>query len=203
MTYTIDDLPERYQAQAREKLAAAPQMPLRIVGETAETAQPEPLELKQPDAESEEKIQAAAIAELKRHDFIVLQTTHRYNSQACPACGHWARPTGGYGATPGVPDLLCSREEWPRGVWFGIEKKSATGTLSPAQVLLEAQARIVVTRTAAAALAEADTLSRAFAKYGMPPPYVSAAAVAKARDRVRKALEAKQIAAAKRKRGRR
>ena len=44
MTYTIDDLPERYQAQAREKLAAVPQMPLRIVGGAA----PEPLTLTPP-----------------------------------------------------------------------------------------------------------------------------------------------------------
>lgn len=89
----------------------------------------------------------------------VLSTTVRYKLQTCPRCSHRFRPVGGYGATPGVPDRLVRLDNWPRGVWLGLELKGSKTRLSPEQKLLFADGAIYVCRTgdqAREALALAD-----------------------------------------------
>ena len=133
------------------------------------TPKPPKLTLVAPHAETEEVIQAAAIRELTKACFVVLQTSVRYHNQKCAGCGAWARPTGGTGTTPGVPDLIVSHELWPIGLWIGIEMKSATGALSPAQRLLRAQGRIFVARSAAEAVGLAQSVHAVITQAADPP----------------------------------
>ena len=136
---------------------------------TAVAAKPPKLTLVAPHAETEEVIQAAAIRDLTKACFVVLQTSVRYHNQKCAGCGAWARPTGGTGTTPGVPDLIVSHELWPTGLWIGIEMKSATGVLSPAQRLLRAQGRIFVARSAAEAVGLAQSVHAVIKQFADPP----------------------------------
>lgn len=96
---------------------------------------------------TEESIQAAIIEGLTLMKFTVLQTSHRTKLTECPACSMRFRPGGGYGATPGVPDLLISHPSWPVGCWLGMEVKGPTTAISPAQAALLKQARIVIARS--------------------------------------------------------
>ena len=150
--------------------------------------------------EDEEDVQAKAILALSRTGFIVLQTSVRYHAQQCRECGTWARPTGGTGTTPGVPDLLVSHEEWPEGLWLGVEMKDSDGGLQLEQKLLLAQARIVVARAAEAALQAAhrcgDRLTRAF-----PAPALDRAKIADLRAKVQEAKIARAVKNAQKRRG--
>jgi len=199
MSFRLEDFSPERQAEIRRKLGEQPVQPLQITGGASVKA--ENLKLVEPKPEGEEDIQRAAIKLLQDHGYLVLQTAHRYQSQACPECGTWLTPCGGYGSTPGVPDLICSRPEWPRGVWLGIEMKTAKGPLSAAQELLKAQGRIVIARSAGVAIWEANATSEDFASSLMAPAYIDPAEVQVARAKVQKEKEAKQLAAARKKRG--
>jgi ribosomal protein S19E (S16A) len=57
-----------------------------------------------------------------------------------------------YFQTVGLPDLFVTHPEWPQGEWLGIELKSATGKLRPAQQELHDKGRTVVARSVAEGL---------------------------------------------------
>ena len=107
---------------------------------------------------TEEMVQAQIIEGLRAHRLTVLQTTvrgkqslwcpdcrERFSTQKCPRCHrHVGMPKG---TTPGVPDLIVSRETWPVGVWLGIEVKGPATRVSAEQQALAAAGRIVVARS--------------------------------------------------------
>lgn len=96
---------------------------------------------------TEEQVQAAIIEGLTALGYTVLQTSHRVKLAECPRCHSRFRPVGGYGSTPGVPDLLVSRTSWPVGCWLGLEVKGPKTAISPAQKGLLDAARIVIARS--------------------------------------------------------
>lgn len=155
-----------------------------------------PLKMVPPAGVDEEAVQAVTIRVLERAGFIVLQTSVRYHNQECPACHKWFRPRGGTGTTPGVPDLLVTREDWPPGLWLGIEMKDADGGLTAAQVLLHAQQRVFIARSPQMAVSLAEAATALFLVYDLEPPELDREAIDKARARVQKAKEAAQIRAA-------
>lgn len=104
----------------------------------------------------EEIVQAASIKLLEENGFRVKQTSVRYKLQKCKKCGHSQRPTGGYGASGGVPDLLVRHPSWPKGLWRGIEIKGPTTRISPEQKKLAAEDAIFIVRSAADALEAAN-----------------------------------------------
>lgn len=147
---------------------------------------PRNLKLAAPPAEQETDIQAAAIAELTRAGYIVLQCSVRYHAQRCRECGAWARPEGGTGQSPGIPDLIVTRESWPIGLWRGVEMKGPKTPLSAEQELLLAQGRISAVRTAAEARECADAATAGFVIAGFEAPVLDQEAIAAARARVEK-----------------
>lgn len=126
---------------------------------------------------SEEQVQQAIQQALLACRYRVLSTVHRYRRQPCPECGQMIRPSGGIGATPGVPDLLVSHDAWGGGgggalpLWAGIEVKGPRTRLSPEQEELEASGRIVVVRSWREAVEAVQAVEReAFgAVYGVTP----------------------------------
>lgn len=103
--------------------------------------------------EKEEGTQRAIIEALRWKGYTVLQTTVRF--RRCQSCGTYPAKAH-YGADPGVPDLLVTRSTWPPAVFRGMEVKSATGKLSPAQKDLAADERVVVVRSVDEALAAVE-----------------------------------------------
>lgn len=96
---------------------------------------------------TEEQIQRTIVEGLTVLGYIVLQTTHRRKALSCPRCQTIFRPAGGYGASPGVPDLIVSRLDWPAGTWLALEVKGSSTRLSKEQKYLQAEARIVIVRS--------------------------------------------------------
>ena len=69
----------------------------------------------------------------------------------------------GYGASPGVPDLLVRHPDWePPGVWLAIETKGSHTPLNAAQKALYAAGAIVVARSVQAALLAVQQTSSHF-----------------------------------------
>jgi hypothetical protein len=101
---------------------------------------------------SEESTQAAIIEELARRGYLVLSTSEHRKREQCAGCGAWRTPGKGRGTTPGVPDLLVSRDEWPPGVWLGLEVKGARTAVSREQKALAARRRIFIVRSAREAM---------------------------------------------------
>lgn len=95
---------------------------------------------------SEEDLQRAAIECLHLLDYIALQTTVRYKRQKCEACGSVATPKGGYGASPGVPDLIITHHTWPRHMAMLAELKGPATKVSPDQKMYEAFGRYPIIR---------------------------------------------------------
>lgn len=79
---------------------------------------------------TEEMIQRQIIDGLERFGYTVHQTTVRKKLASCPKCHSLFRPSGGYGASYGVPDLLVRRPSWPRGLSLGLEVKRPAGKFS-------------------------------------------------------------------------
>ena len=79
--------------------------------------------------------------------YLVLHTQHQYRMQTCPRCQYEFRPTGGYGADKGIPDLLLHHPSWPDGQLMGMEVKGSKTPLSKEQKILLAQRAIVVCRS--------------------------------------------------------
>ena len=89
--------------------------------------------------------------------FLVLHTQHQYLLQTCPRCHQRFRPTGGYGADKGIPDLLARHPDHPRGMWLGLEVKGPRTAISPEQRVLADAGAIIICRSwedARAAIAE-------------------------------------------------
>ncbi len=101
---------------------------------------------------SEDVLQTHVMGALRTRGYIVLSTVHRYKKQRCPKCAQQFWAQGGYGATPGVPDLIVSHADWPSGMWVGLELKGTQTVLSPAQKQLREQDRIFIVRTVDQAL---------------------------------------------------
>lgn len=125
---------------------------------------------------SEEQVQNAIQQALLACRYRVLSTVHRYRMQPCPECGQTIRPSGGYGSSPGVPDLLVSHDAWGRdssgrALWSGIEVKGPKTPLSPEQEELEAAGRIVVVRSWREAVEAVEAVQReAFGEvFGITP----------------------------------
>ena len=120
---------------------------------------------------SEGQIQSATIAYLRGHGFIVLQTSVRVRTNT--------------GQTPGIPDLLVSREEWPAGAWIGFEVKAQKGVPTPEQELLLAQGRTFLVRDFETAVTIAKMADKAF-KEKLPPFRADQSAINKALLRIAK-----------------
>lgn len=95
----------------------------------------------------EEDVQRTIMEGLRLLGCTVLQTSHRVKLSRCPKCAASYRPSGAYGASQGVPDLLVSRKVWPVGAWLGLEVKGPTTALSPHQKDLLLTGRIVIVRS--------------------------------------------------------
>lgn len=112
--------------------------------------------------DTEEQIQAITIQAAAALGFRVLQTSVRVRMVDCPQCHARFRPAYlGYGATPGVPDLLICRDRWPWPVMIGLEMKGPNTEISPAQADLQAAGRILIARTMETALAGLQAAERA------------------------------------------
>lgn len=89
---------------------------------------------------TEKSIQTTLVHALETCSYIVLEIA---KGRSAKAAGAWT------GTTPGAPDLLVSHPDWHEGQWLGIELKTATGRLRPAQAALHARGRIIVCRSVA------------------------------------------------------
>lgn len=70
------------------------------------------------------------------------KTTHRV--KRCE-CGRWSR--GDYGATKGIADILCRRDNWPPAMWLALELKSPRGRVRPEQAELAAAGAVHIVRS--------------------------------------------------------
>jgi hypothetical protein len=108
---------------------------------------------------TEEQVQRTILDGLTAMGYTVLQTSHRtkrvkvcascrtknYVPMKCNAC---SRPLPwGYGATPGVPDLIVSHKAYGQGVWVGLEVKGPKTAVSEAQRKLRDAGHIHVVRS--------------------------------------------------------
>jgi hypothetical protein len=119
-----------------------------------------PLFLHEPrDDRSEEARQAEGVSWLRANGYTVLEVG-KFRTQAI--CGRCSREekravkafckdckaavfSPNTGSTPGTPDTLISRDDWPVGAWLGMEwKDGPKGRRKPEQAALEAAGRIVV-----------------------------------------------------------
>lgn len=100
---------------------------------------------------TEEDLQRAIIVDLKERGLEVLQTTVRYRASPCDHCGKPTRSKGGYGASPGVPDLLV----WVGG-WKGLECKGLKTPVSDEQKRLAREGKIIIVRSLEEALAAVE-----------------------------------------------
>lgn len=111
--------------------------------------------------ETEAGLQAAIVQALTLTGHVVLETSEHRRGQTCPRCGQWQVLAGGRGTSKGVPDLLVTDEDWPVGVWVGLEVKTRDGRVSPAQQALSDRGRIVVVRSVEEALVAVGKAERA------------------------------------------
>lgn len=95
----------------------------------------------------ENAIQGGIVMGFRSYGYLTLETSEHRRPVRCPCCSHFFTPAGGNGRQAGVPDLLVSHEEWPAGVWFGVEVKGSHTAVSSAQQELRAAQRIVVARS--------------------------------------------------------
>jgi hypothetical protein len=100
----------------------------------------------------EEDVQATIMEGLELLGYRVLQTTHRVQLASCPTCHQRFRPGGGYGSSPGVPDLIVTRDDWPHFAWCGLEVKRPGGPMRPEQKTFYLAGRIAVADSFEAAL---------------------------------------------------
>lgn len=92
---------------------------------------------------NEEQVQRSIIDGLQLMGYIVLQTSRR--GVSCRHCG--AKTFGSDGVTRGLPDLVVSRESWPKHCALLIEVKGPATALSVEQALLERKGRIAIARS--------------------------------------------------------
>jgi hypothetical protein len=101
---------------------------------TAVKASYSPSEIKQLMSEtgSEKTLQQMVVKELERLGWQVLVTNAGIRKEAAAGL---KKGKGAVFATPGIPDLFVRTltRKWPIAAWIGIELKTATGKLSPAQ----------------------------------------------------------------------
>lgn len=110
----------------------------------------------------EETVQRGIINALLSLGYIVSQTTVRYKFQHCPRCSHGFRPTGGYGASKAVPDLLIRNPAWPPALWLGIEVKGTETRLSEEQKAAQKAGHIVIARSVEDALMHVRQVENSF-----------------------------------------
>lgn len=130
-----------------------PQNRARILEAVSSPIDPRLVDAPRSSSTCEEDVQAASIRALRELGLVVLQASVRYRSHSCPKCGERFYDHQDTGQTPGIPDLLVRRPDWPRALWLGSEQKGDRTRLSPAQRDLHAGGHIVVARCAAANLA--------------------------------------------------
>jgi len=107
-------------------------------------------------SDCEEEVQRETIKTLRERGYRVLQTSVRYKSVKCPDCGCRFFNHQGTGQTPGIPDLLVQPENDPSTRWMGLEMKGARTRISQEQKDLHAEGRLVIAKTAKAALDAVD-----------------------------------------------
>lgn len=95
--------------------------------------------------ESEAQVQAAIIERLTVAGYIVASTSRVRRGVRC-ACGRFSYPSGGDGVTRGLPDLFVSHQDWPAGMWIGIEVKGTRTAVSADQRLMAGLGRIFIVR---------------------------------------------------------
>lgn len=96
---------------------------------------------------TEEQVQRAAMQAFEWNGFDVLQTSRRRFLTVCPGCSYKFRPSGGDGASKGVPDLLVRHKDWPKAMWLGVEVKGPKTAVSPEQKALSDKGAIVIIRS--------------------------------------------------------
>ena len=140
-----------YGAHNTAKLAAALESPIdpRLLPTISEES-----------SDCEESVQKETIKTLRERGYKVLQTSVRYKSVKCPDCGCRFFDHQGTGQTPGIPDLLIQLENDPSILWMGLEMKGAHTKISQAQKDLRAEGRLVIAKTAKAALDAVDQTFR-------------------------------------------
>ena len=99
------------------------------------------------DLVSEDQIQETIIGGLRAFGYTVLVTSNRGIRSTCPRCAASFTAFGGYGATPGVPDLIVTRNNWAIGQAMLVEVKGPKTKLSPEQEQLRKSGRIVIVRS--------------------------------------------------------
>jgi hypothetical protein len=101
---------------------------------------------------SEAAVQAAIVEDLRQCGYEVLETSERRKRERCPHCREYFIPRKGRGTTPGVPDLLVTRETFAPGWFIGIEVKGPRTAIRPAQRDLARRRRIFIVRSVPEAL---------------------------------------------------
>jgi hypothetical protein len=87
---------------------------------------------------TEASIQATVKHALEECGYIVGEVA---KGRSAKAAGAWT------GTTAGLPDLFITHHDWHEAMWLGIELKTETGKLRPAQAALHAQGRTIVARS--------------------------------------------------------
>ena len=111
----------------------------------------------------ESALQASIVTYLEVHKFRVLVTNAGVRNAAQQA----GRRIGTLN-TPGVPDLLVTKDSWPTAVFLGLEVKRPAsighrpGALTPAQKELLAAGRIIIVRSMDEALDTAREFEQVF-----------------------------------------
>ena len=102
----------------------------------------------------ESEIQASIVTYFELHKIVVLVTNAGVRNAA-----QQAGKRIGTLNTPGVPDLLVAKENWPAACFLGLEVKRPAsighreGALTPEQKVLLAKRRIVIVRSLQEAIA--------------------------------------------------
>ena len=104
-------------------------MPIKVLSPNRELLR----KYKKPRRHEEETIQQATIHALRAKGYRVEQTSHRVKLTCCPKCHTKFHPSGAYGATKGISDLLIRNDRWPDLFWIQIEMKGPKTPLSPEQ----------------------------------------------------------------------
>lgn len=72
---------------------------------------------------TEKQFQQAVVNFLRFHGYSVFVLGFYRTKVKCPFCNHFFHSSGSYGNARGAPDLIVSHDQFPQGVWVGVELK--------------------------------------------------------------------------------
>lgn len=99
-----------------------------------------------------------------------LSTVHRYKRQTCARCGHNSWPSGGYGTSKGIGDLLIPVQVGSAVLYRMQDVKTARGRLSPEQAKLVEANALAIIRSEADSQRDIEGVKAALVEAGLTRP---------------------------------